>query len=110
MTVVRLRPLAEHDLIERTQWHRVEAGDDVARRFFDAAAAGLDAIKRMPGAGSPTVGELCGIPGLRFRRIAGFPCGWFYLVRDGHVDVARLLSEAQDLQALFTDLSFEPPD
>ena len=57
----------------------------------------------MPGAGSPRVGELCGIPGLRVRRIAGFPCGWFYFVTPDHVDIVRLLADAQDLPAIFAD-------
>jgi toxin ParE1/3/4 len=55
----------------------------------------------MPGAGSPRIGELCDIPGLRTRRVAGFPCSWFYFVGT-HVDVVRLLSDAQDLPALLT--------
>ena len=96
MTTARLRPLAEADLVERTRHYRQEGGDDVGRRFFDAAVAALDAVGLMPGAGSPRLGELCGIPGLRFRRITGFPCGWFYFVATDHVDVVRLLAEAFD--------------
>jgi len=51
----------------------------------------------MPGAGSPRVGELCGIDGLRVRRIANFPCGWFYFASSDRVDVVRLLADAQDI-------------
>ena len=100
MTTVLLRPRAEADLIERTRYYRDEAGGDVATRFFDAAIAALRSIGRMPGAGSPLVGELCGIPGLRVRRVGGFPCGWYYLVGDRQVDVVRLLSESQDLAVI----------
>lgn len=103
MTTTRLRPLAETDLVERTRYYRREGGDDLGRRFFDAAVAALDAIGRMPGAGSPRVGELCDIPGLRFRRVTGFPCGWFYFIAADHVDVVRLLAEAQDLPTLLGD-------
>lgn len=99
---MRLRPRAEHDLVDRTRYYRAEAGDDIAHRFFDAAMAALDAIGQMPGAGSPVVGELADVPGLRYRRVAGFTCGWFYLVGEAEVDVVRLLAEAQDLGALFT--------
>jgi hypothetical protein len=34
------------------------------------------------------------------RRVEGFPCGWFYLVRANHLDVVRLLADAQDLTAI----------
>lgn len=99
MSHPRLRPLAEADLLERTRYYRSNAGDDVAARFFDAAIAALRAAARMPGTGSPRVGELCDIPGLRVRHIAGFPCGWFYFVHHDHIDVVRLLADAQDLNA-----------
>jgi toxin ParE1/3/4 len=107
VTTTRLRPLAEADLIERTRFYRREGGVHLGRRFFDAAVAALDAIGRMPGAGSPRFGELCDIPGLRFRRIIGFPCGWFYFIAQDHVDVVRLLAEAQDLPAVLADIERE---
>lgn len=107
MTTLRLRPLAEADLVDRTRYYRREGGDDLGKRFFDAAVATLDAIGRMPGAGSPRLGELCEIPGLRFRRVNGFPCGWFYFVAPDHADVVRLLAEAQDLPAILADVDRE---
>ena len=103
MTATRLRPLAEADLVERTRYYRREGDDQLGERFFGAAIAALDAIGRMPGAGSPRVGELCGVSGLRFRSVVGCPCGWFYFIADDHVDVVRLLAEAQDLPALLGD-------
>lgn len=107
MTTTRLRPLAEADLVERTQYYRREGGNDLGRRFFDAAVATLHEIGRMPGAGSLRLGEQSNIPGLRFRRITGFPCGWFYFVAPDHVDVVRLLAEAQDLPAILADTERE---
>ncbi len=101
MTTSRLRPLAEADLVERTRFYRRAGGDELGGRFFDAAIAALDAIGRMPGAGSPRVGELCGVPGLRFRRVVGFPSGWYYFIAADHVDVVRLLADAQDLPSIF---------
>lgn len=100
MRPARLRPLAEADLVDRTTYYRKTAGDDVAERFFDAAVDALGAIERMPGTGSPRVGELCDIPGLRVRRIAPFPCGWFDFIHVDHIDVVRLLADAQDLTAV----------
>jgi toxin ParE1/3/4 len=100
MTPAWLRPAAEADLVERAQYYAVHAGIDVAVRFFDSAIAALQALERMPGTGSPRIGELCGIPGLRVRRVEGFPCGWFYFDRADHVDVVRLLADAQDIAAI----------
>ena len=107
MTVARLRPLAETDLVERTRYYRTEGGADLGARFFDAAVGSLRAIERMPRAGSPRAGELAGIPDLRVRRVQGFPVGWFYFVRSDHVDVVRLLADAQNLPVILSDLDPE---
>jgi len=104
VTVARLRPLAEADLVERTRYSTAEGGTDLGMRFFDAAVASLRATEKMPNAGSPRVGEVCDIPGLRVRRIEGFPVGWFYFVRPDHADVVRLLSDAQDLPVILANL------
>lgn len=107
MTTALLRPLAEVDLIARTHYYRREGGDILAERFFDAAVMALGPITRMPSAGSSRVGELCGIPGLRVRRVVGFPCSWFYFVTNDHIDVVRLLADTQDLAAILADVAQE---
>jgi toxin ParE1/3/4 len=104
VTPAWLRPRAEADLVERSRYYTAEAGDEVAEQFFDAAIAALRAVERMPGTGTPRVGELCDIPGLRMRRINRFPCGWYYLLRPDHLDVVRLLADTQDLAAVLDDL------
>lgn len=107
MTVAQLRPLAEDDLVERTRYYSAEGGTDLALQFFDAAVASLRAIEKMPNAGSPRGGELCDIPGLRVRKVAGFPVGWFYFVRSDHADVVRLLADAQDVPVILADLDLD---
>lgn len=107
MTRPILRPQAEVDLVERARYYRDEGGDELGGRFFDTAMAALDAIGRMPGAGSPRLGESCGIDGLRVRRIPNFPCGWFYFASDDRVDVVRLLADAQDIAAVLADIEPE---
>ena len=107
MTRPILRPQAEIDLVERARCYRGEGGFDFGERFFDAAMTALDGIGRMPGAGSPRVGELCGIDGLRVRRIPNFPCGWFYFASGDRVDVVRLLAGAQDIAAVLADTEQE---
>ena len=75
MTDIRLRPLAEADLVERSEYYRSEGGDILGERFFDAAIEALRDIERIAGAGSPRTGETAGIDGLRARRLGRFPCG-----------------------------------
>ena len=104
MTRPILRPQAEADLVERSRYYQAEGGADLGERFFEAAITALDEIGRMPGAGSPRVGEVCGIDGLRVRRIANFPCGWFYFASGDRVDVVRLLADAQDIAAVLADI------
>jgi toxin ParE1/3/4 len=68
-------------------------------RFFDAALASLRSIERKPGIGSPLVGEICDIPGLRCCPVKGFSIHWYYFIAEDHLDVVRLLADAQDLPA-----------
>lgn len=102
MTRTWLRPQAENDLVERTRYYRTHADDSTSERFFDAALAALRAAERAPNAGTPRVGELAEVPGLRAWRVKGFPARWYYFVVDDRLDVVRLLSDRQDLVALLT--------
>lgn len=107
MIQARLRPLAEADLTNQARYYRSVAGDDVAQRFFNAAIASLEAAQQMPRIGSPRIGELSGIPGLRVRRIDRFPCGWYCFIHHDHLDVVRLLTDSRDLTAILNSL--DPP-
>lgn len=99
MKAAALRPLAESDLIERSRYYRHAGGSELAERFFDAAISAIRSIEASPGLGSPRVGELIGLDGLRRVGIEGFPCGWLYLERAQRLDVIRLLADRQDLAA-----------
>jgi toxin ParE1/3/4 len=96
-----LRERAEADLVENTRYYRLAGGDRLGERFFDAAIAALRAAERLPNAGSPRLGDLCEMPGLRSWRVKGFPLRWYYYVvderLDDRLDVVRLLADAQDL-------------
>ena len=100
MTQARLRPLAEADLIDKTAHYRAAGGNKLAERFFDSALASLRSIERMPGIGSPLVGEMCDIAGLRAGPVKGFPIHWYYFIAEDHLDVVRLLADAQDITAI----------
>ena len=99
MKPAALRPLAETDLIERSRYYREAGGSQLAERSFDAAIEALRAIETSLRVGSPRVGQLVDINGLRRIGIKGFPCGWLYLERAELLDVIRLLADRQDLAA-----------
>ena len=102
MTQAWLRPLAEADLIDKTADYRSVGGNKLAERFFDSALASFRSIERMPGIGSPLVGEMCDIAGLRSGPVKGFPIRWYYFIAEDHVDVVRLLADAQAVPAILS--------
>ena len=53
--------------------------------------------------GSPRLGQLCEIPGLRSWRVTDFPMQWLYFGADDHLDVVRLLGDRQDIIAILTN-------
>ena len=102
MKPAKLRPLAEQDLVDAARHYAHEGGAELAERMFDAALAALQPIQRMPAMGSPRLGQLCDIPGLRSWRVKGFPMRWLYFEADDHLDVVRLLGDRQDIIAILT--------
>ena len=91
----RLRPQVETDLVTAARHYAKEGGSDLAERMFDSALKALDPIERMPAVGSPRMGQLCEISGLRAWRVGGFPMQWFYFEASHHLDVVRLLGDRQ---------------
>lgn len=89
--------------MEAARYYAQEASVDLAERMFDAALAALEPIQRMPSMGSPRLGQLCDIPGLRSWRVSGFPMQWLYFEASDHIDVVRLLGDRQDIIAILKD-------
>jgi toxin ParE1/3/4 len=95
-----LRPQAEADLQEAARHYAEEGSIELAERMFDTAIAALEPIERMPGMGSPRLGQICDIPGLRSWRVTDFPMQWLYFEAEDHLDVVRLLGDRQDIVAI----------
>ena len=100
MKLARLRPLAEQDLVDAVRHCAQAGGVKLAERLFDAAVLALEPIQNMPAIGSPRLGLLCEIPGLRAWRVTDFPMQWLYFEADDHLDVVRLLADRQDIVAI----------
>jgi len=92
--------MAEEDLVAVARFYAHEGGRELGARVFDAALAALKPIQDMPAMGSPRLGQLCEIPGLRSCRVKGFPLQWLYFEADAHLDVVRLLGDRQDIAAI----------
>jgi toxin ParE1/3/4 len=92
-----LRPQAEADLVEAARHYAKEGSIDLAERMFDAALAALEPIERMPAMGSPRLGLLCEVPGLRSWRVQGFPMQWLLFVA-----VVQLVGDRQDIIAILS--------
>ena len=102
MKCAHLRSQAETDLLEATRHYATEGSVELAERMFDAAIAALEPIERMPSMGSPRLGQLCEIPGLRSWRVTDFPMQWLYFEAEDYVDIVRLLGDRQDIVAILT--------
>jgi toxin ParE1/3/4 len=102
LKLCHLRPQAEADLVEAARHYAKEGSVALAERMFDAALTALNSIERMPAMGSPRLGQLCEIPGLRSWRIVDFPMQWLYFEADDHLDVVRLLGDREDIVAILS--------
>jgi toxin ParE1/3/4 len=96
------REQACRDIEAAVDFYAMEAGEAVALRFIDAIEAAYRAIGRHPAAGSPRYGQELDLPGVRRRLLKGYPYLIFYVERDGHVDVWRVLHAQRDIPAVIT--------
>lgn len=97
----RVRPAADADLDDHAAYLAREAGLDIARRFYDAAATTFEQIARMPGIGDRRPTANTRLEGLRVSRIQGFEKHLIFYppVPDG-IEIVRVLHGARDLDRL----------
>ena len=95
-----LRPQALRDQQGEVRYYRKEGGARLALKVAKATNEALDQVELEPGMGSPRLGKVLGIPGLRTWRVGKYPLLWCYFERGDHLDVVRLLGERQDIIAI----------
>ena len=100
---VRVREAAHRKAEAAVDHYSREAGLAVALGFVDALQATYRFISDHPGAGSPRYAVELAIPGLRSRRLKGFPYLAFYVEHDDFVDVWCLLHAHGDIPAWLQD-------
>jgi toxin ParE1/3/4 len=98
-----LRPQALRDQQGEARYYRKEGGARLAVTSVKATNEAVDQAELEPGLGSPRLGKLLNIAGLRICRVAGFPLRWCCFERADHLDVVRLLGERQDVAAILSN-------
>ena len=96
--VVR-RARADQNLLEAVEYYLQDAGDEVALRFVDAVEKAFRHIAHHPASGSPRYALELELPGVRCWPVKHFPYLIFYVEREDHIDVWRLLHGQQDIPA-----------
>lgn len=93
------RALATADVEQSVDHYLKVAGEAVALGFVDALERAYRQIGKHPGSGSPRYSHELDLPGLRSWPLARFPYLVFYVERDDHVDVWRVLHAQRDIPA-----------
>ena len=96
---VRLRALAHADVENAIEHYLRAAEAPVAVGFIDALEAAYRGIAAHPAAGSPRYGHELAVPGLRSRGLKRYPHLVFYMERDDHIEVWRVLHAERDIPA-----------
>ncbi len=92
-----IRESVRTDIRAAVHYYAQQAGEDIALGFIDAIQSAYRAIVARPATGSPLYGYELGIPGLRRQRLKRYPYLIFYIERDDHIDVWRVLHAQRDI-------------
>lgn len=93
------RALANADVEAVIDHYLVEATAKVALGFVDELEKAYAHIARHPASGSPRYAHQLGLADLRFWPLGRYPYLVFYVERDEHIDVWRVLHEQRDIPA-----------
>ena len=91
------RALALQDVDEAVAHYLTEDAAQAALGFIDELEKAYAHLGRHPSAGSPRYGHELALPGLRSWSLKRYPHVIFYIERDDHVDVWRVLHGQRDL-------------
>jgi toxin ParE1/3/4 len=91
------RELARRDVEAAIDFYIREAGPGVALGFIDALQSAYRTIAEHPSAGSPRYAHELTIPGLRSRALKNYPYLVFYVDRNDHIDIWRVLHSRRDI-------------
>lgn len=93
------KALANRDVDQAIDHYLDEGGERVGLGFIDALERAYQHIARHPASGSPRYAQELDLPGLRAWPLKRHPYLVFYVERDDHIDVWRVLHSQRDLPA-----------
>lgn len=93
------RELAKQDTDEAINYYLSENAPEAALGFIDELERAYRQIGRHPSAGFSRYAHELNLPGLRFWPLRKYPHLIFYVERDDHVDVWRVLHGQRDIPA-----------
>lgn len=91
------RELASRDVDEAIDQYLNEGAEQAALGFIGALRRAYAHIGRHPATGSPRYAHELNLPGLRFWPLTRYPHLVFYIERDDHIDVWRVLHGQRDI-------------
>lgn len=94
-----LREVARRDISEAVGYYLREATGAVALGLIDELERAFGHILRHPESGSPRYAQELDLPGLRHWLLGTYPYMIFYMAREDHVDVWRVLHGERDIPA-----------
>lgn len=97
------RELANRDVDEALAFYLQEAGDQVALGLVDALEKAYAHLGRHAQTGSPRYAHELNLPGLRVWPVSRYPYLVFYIEREDHIDVWRVLNSQRDIPAWLRD-------
>ena len=93
------RALANRDVDQAIDHYLDEGGERAGLGFIDALEKAYRHVARHPASGSPRYAQELDLPGLRVWLLKRYPYLVFYVERDDHIDVWRVLHSQRDLPA-----------
>lgn len=91
------RSEANRDVGEAIDHYLSESAEQAALGFIDALEKAYAHIARHPATGSPRYAHALNLPGLRCWSLTRYPHLVFFIERDDHIDVWRVLHGQRDI-------------
>ena len=93
------RERARRDVEDAIDYFAREAGEQVALSFIDSVENCYRAMARQPATGSPRYAHELNLAGLRSRPLKRFPYLVFYVEREDHIEIWRVLHAHRNIPA-----------
>jgi len=97
------RELANRDVDEAIDYYLNEGAEQAALGLIEALEQAYTHIGRHPATGSPRYAHELNLPGLRSWPLSRYPYLVFYVERDDHIDVWRVLHGQRDIPVWLRD-------